>query len=47
VTLVADASVGLKWLVQEAENLLAKRLARSDADLLVPDFWLNEDCTAL
>jgi hypothetical protein len=47
VTLVADASVGLKWLVQEAESLLARRLARSDADLLVPDFRLNEDCNVL
>jgi predicted nucleic acid-binding protein len=47
VTLVVDASVGLKWVVQEADSNLAERLARSEADLLVPDFWLNEACNVL
>jgi predicted nucleic acid-binding protein len=47
VTLVVDASVGLKWVLQEADSPLAERLARSDVDLLVPDFWLNEACNVL
>jgi predicted nucleic acid-binding protein len=44
---VVDASVGLKWVLQEADSPLAERLARSDVDLLVPDFWLNEACNVL
>jgi predicted nucleic acid-binding protein len=39
--------VGLKWVLQEADSPLAERLARSDVDLLVPDFWLNEACNVL
>lgn len=45
--LVVDASVGLKWVLQEADSPLAEQLARSDATLLVPDFWLNEACNVL
>jgi predicted nucleic acid-binding protein len=47
VALVVDASVGLKWVLEEAESKLAERLARSDADLRMPDFWLNEACNVL
>ena len=47
MTLVVDASVGLKWVLQEADSPLAERLARSDVDLLVPDFWLHEACNVL
>jgi predicted nucleic acid-binding protein len=47
VTLVVDASVGLKWVRPEVDSPLAERLAGSDADLLVPDFWLNEVCNVL
>lgn len=47
MTLVVDASVGLKWVLQEADSHLAERLARSEVDLLVPDFWLNEACNVL
>ena len=44
---VVDASVGLKWVLQEPDRRQAERLARSDVDLLVPDFWLNEACNVL
>ncbi len=47
MTLVVDASVGLKWVLQEADSPLAELLARSDVELLVPDFWLNEACNVL
>jgi hypothetical protein len=47
VALVVDASVGLKWVLPEADSHLAERLARSEADLRVPDFWLNEACNVL
>jgi predicted nucleic acid-binding protein len=47
VTLVVDASVGPKWVLQEADSPLAERLAGSDTELLVPDFWLNEACNVL
>ena len=44
---VVDASVGLKWVLQEPDSLRAERPARSDVTLLVPDFWLNEACNVL
>ena len=47
MAVVVDASVGLKWVLQEPDSPLAERLARSDAELLVPDFWLNEACNVL
>jgi predicted nucleic acid-binding protein len=47
VALVVDASVGLKWVLQEADSHLARALAVSDETLLVPDFWLNEACNVL
>jgi predicted nucleic acid-binding protein len=47
VALVIDASVGLKWVLQEPDSPQAERLARTEADLLVPDFWLNEACNVL
>jgi predicted nucleic acid-binding protein len=47
VALVVDASVGLKWVLQEPDSPLAECVARSEADLLVPDFWLNEACNVL
>ena len=47
MALVVDASVSLKWVLQEPDSPLAERLARSEAELLVPDFWLNEACNVL
>lgn len=47
MSLVVDASVGLKWVLDEAGSDLAEALARSDEVLLVPDFWLNEACNVL
>ena len=39
--------MGLKWVLQEADSHLAERLVRSEVDLLVPGFWLNEACNVL
>lgn len=47
MALVVDASVGLKWALQEPDSHLARALADSDETLLVPDFWLHEACTVL
>ena len=44
---MVDASVGLKWVLQEPDSHLAEALARSEPDLLVPDFWLNEATNVL
>ena len=43
MALVVDASVGLKWVLEEPESAWADALARSDEELLVPDLWLHED----
>ena len=47
MALVVGASVGLKWVLQEPDGQLAEALVRSDPDLLVPDFWLNEAANVL
>ena len=47
MALVVDASVGLKWVLQEPDSCLAEALARSTEELLVPDFWLGEATNVL
>lgn len=44
MTLVVDASVGLKWILDEPDSRLAQALVEGDEEILVPDFWLNEAC---
>ena len=45
--LVVDASVGLKWVLQEPDSHFAEALAHSGERLLAPDFWLNEATNVL
>jgi predicted nucleic acid-binding protein len=47
MAIVVDASVGLKWVLQEPDSHLAEALIRFEPDLLVPDFWLNEATNVL
>jgi predicted nucleic acid-binding protein len=47
LALVADASVALKWVLQEPDSHLAEALLRTETDLLVPDFWLGEATNVL
>ncbi len=47
MALVVDASVGLRWVLQEPDSHFAEALARSEEDLLAPDFWLNEAVNVL
>lgn len=47
MALVVDASVALKWVLQEPDSHLAQDLAESNETLLMPDFWLNEACNVL
>ncbi len=47
MTIVVDASVGLKWVLDEDETELAIRLLNSGQALAVPDFWLNEATSVL
>jgi predicted nucleic acid-binding protein len=47
VVLVVDASVGLKWVLNEPDSAAADALLRSGETLLVPDFWLNEVANVL
>lgn len=42
MTLVVDASVALKWVLDEPDSHLAHALAEGGEEILVPDFWLNE-----
>jgi len=44
VTLVLDANVGLKWVLEESDSHIAQVLTQGAEELLVPDFWLNEAC---
>lgn len=47
MALVVDASVGLKWLLQEEDSDLAQALAVGNEELYVPDFWLHEACNVI
>jgi predicted nucleic acid-binding protein len=47
VSIVVDASVGLKWVLEEPDSHLAEVLIGSNTDLLVPDFWLHEATNVL
>jgi predicted nucleic acid-binding protein len=47
LSLVADASVALKWVLREPDSRLAEALVRIEPDLLVPDFWLIEATNVL
>jgi predicted nucleic acid-binding protein len=47
MALAVDASVGLKWVLEEPDSDVARVLALSDEVLYVPDFWLNEACNVL
>ena len=47
MALVVDASVAVKWVLQEPDSHLAEVLIRAEADLLVPDFWLGEATNVL
>ena len=47
MALVVDASVALKWVLDEPDSHLAQALAEGDEALLMPDFWLNEACNVL
>ena len=42
MSLVVDASVGLKWVLDEPDSHWAEALARGDEEILAPDFWLHE-----
>ena len=44
MVLVVDASVGLKWILDEPDSHLAQALAVGGEEILMPDFWLNEAC---
>lgn len=46
MTLVVDASVAIKWVVEEAGSLEAERLVRSEM-LIAPDFLLLECANVL
>ncbi|MGD0433704.1 MAG: type II toxin-antitoxin system VapC family toxin [Acetobacteraceae bacterium] len=45
--LVVDASVALKWVLQEPDSHVAEALIRIEPELLIPDFWLGEATNVL
>jgi predicted nucleic acid-binding protein len=47
VRLAVDASVALKWVLEEPGSPQALALLASDEHLLLPDFWLNEATNVL
>ena len=47
MALAVDASVALKWVLQEPDSHFAQALAECGETLLMPDFWLNEACNVL
>ena len=47
MALVINASVALKWVLQEPDTPLAEALLQMAPDLLVPDFWLGDATNVL
>jgi len=47
LALVVDASVALKWVLQEPDSAIAEALVRLESDLIIPDFWLAEATNVL
>jgi predicted nucleic acid-binding protein len=47
LSLVVDASVALKWVLQEPDSHVAEALVRIEPELLIPDFWLGEATNVL
>jgi predicted nucleic acid-binding protein len=47
LTLVVDASVALKWVLQEPGSHIAEALIRIEPELVIPDFWLGEATNVL
>ncbi len=47
MALVVDASVALKWVIEEPDSHLAEALIRSGEHLIMPDFWLAEAASVL
>jgi hypothetical protein len=47
LALVVDASVALKWVLEEPDSPAAEALLRIEPDLLIPDFWLWEATNVL
>jgi predicted nucleic acid-binding protein len=47
LSLVVDASVALKRVLQEPDSHVAEALVRIEPELLIPDFWLGEATNVL
>jgi predicted nucleic acid-binding protein len=46
MALIVDASVAIKWFIDEPDSDLARRLWRDEPDLLAPDLIMPEVCNA-
>jgi predicted nucleic acid-binding protein len=46
MALIVDASVAIKWFIDEPGSDLARRLWRGEPDLLAPDLIVPEVCNA-
>ncbi|NBB70656.1 MAG: hypothetical protein GVY33_10105 [Alphaproteobacteria bacterium] len=47
MALEVDASVALKWALQEPDGPLAEALLSSAEDLFVPDLWVHQAANVL
>jgi predicted nucleic acid-binding protein len=46
MALIVDASVAIKWFIDEPGSEVARRLWRDEPDLLAPDLLVPEVCNA-
>jgi predicted nucleic acid-binding protein len=46
MALIVDASVAIKWFIDEVDSDIARRLWRDEPDLLAPDLIVPEVCNA-
>lgn len=46
MTVIIDASVALKWFIEESESHVARRILDCDKPLAAPDLVIAEVCNA-
>jgi predicted nucleic acid-binding protein len=46
MALIVDASVAIKWFIDEVDSDIARRLWRDEPDLLAPDLIVPQVCNA-
>ena len=47
MTLVIDANVGVKWFIEEARSLAARKILEKGSAFIAPDIFIPEICNVV